>query len=217
LFLGIVWYLAGPLVLVPVAALLLFAVAAWALASRVRSALRERAVLDERRYNFLLEVLGGAHTVKALAIEALMLRRYERLLGTGAAATYRVALPGGLAQSLGGMLSQALMALAVGAGAWLVAREQLTVAGLAACTLLVGRSIQPLPRAMGLWTRLQRARLARQRLLEVLELPKTAPRPILCREPFAMAIELQDIRFRYGQGGAELINGSVCRSHRAKR
>jgi ATP-binding cassette subfamily C protein LapB len=210
-FLGIVWYLAGPLVLVPVAAVSLFIVAAWRVGRRLRTALHDRAALDDRRYNFLLEVLGGANTVKALAMEALMLRRYERLLGTGAAATYRAALPSGLAQGLGSVFSQVVMVLAVGAGAWLVTQEQLTVGGLAACTLLVGRSIQPLQRAMGLWTRLQRARLARQRFLDVFGLPKTAPRSIPWREPVAAEVELQDVWFAYDRSGTQTIRGVSLR------
>jgi len=207
LFLGAIWCLAGPLVLVPGAALLLFTLAAWRIGCGLRCALHDRAALDDRRYNFLLEVLGGAHTVKALAMEALMLRRYERLLGTGAAATYRAGLHSALAQSLGSVFSQALMILAVGTGGWLVTQQRLTIGGLAACTLLVGRSVQPLQRAMGIWTRYQGARLARQRFLEVFALPETAPRRVAPRDGAAGEIELQNVEFAYDRSEAKLIRG----------
>lgn len=41
---------------------------------------------DDRRYNFIIEVLGGIHTIKGLAMEEQMLRRYERLQETCAGA-----------------------------------------------------------------------------------------------------------------------------------
>ena len=47
---------------------------------------------DDRRYNFIIELLTGVHTIKASAMEAQMMRRYERLQESNARAGYAVAL-----------------------------------------------------------------------------------------------------------------------------
>jgi ATP-binding cassette subfamily C protein LapB len=64
---------------------------------------------------------------------------------------------------------------------------------------------------MGLWTSLQRARLARQRFLDVFGLPKTAPRSIPWREPVAAEVELQDVWFAYDRSGTQTIRGVSLR------
>ena len=90
LFLGLVAFMGGWLVLVPMAALGLLAVAALLVGRRLKLALQSRATLDDRRYSFIIEVLTGINTVKGLAMEAQMQRRYDRLQESSAASTYNV-------------------------------------------------------------------------------------------------------------------------------
>ena len=87
LFLGLVTFIGGLLVLVPLAALLL-AGAALIVGRQLKLALESRAALDDRRYSFIIEVLTGITTVKGLAMEAQMQRRYDRLQESSAASTY---------------------------------------------------------------------------------------------------------------------------------
>ena len=79
LFLGLIGYLAGALVFIPVTIFILFIVFAVFFGSRLKKAVGERMTADDRRYNFIIEVLSGIHTVKSMAMESQMLRRYERL------------------------------------------------------------------------------------------------------------------------------------------
>ena len=74
----------------------------------------------------------------------------------------------------------------------------LSVGGLAACTLLSGRAMQPLQRAMGAWTRFQDVRIARNRLQRVLNLETdptvSATQPKLTGKE---VLELKDVTFSY--------------------
>jgi len=170
IYLGAIAYLAGPLVLVPIVLIVAFALFAMLLGRRIRRSLESRSLADDRRFSFIIEVLGGIHTVKGLAMEEQMIRRYERLQETCADADYRVTLHSSSAQSLGAVFSQLVLFMVVGFGSTLVIDGLLTVGGLAACTMLAGRSMQPLQKAVGIWTRFQSIQLARERLRKLFDM-----------------------------------------------
>ena len=172
IFLGLIAYIAGPLVFVPLVLLGLFALVTLFVGRGLKQALDQRAVWDDRRYNFLIEVLTGIHTVKGLALEAQMVRRYERLQESTAGTVRKVATQNNMAQSLGAVFSQVTLIAVAACGSVLVINEALTIGGLAACTLLSGRALQPLLRAMGVWTHYQNIKLAKERINLVLNLPQ---------------------------------------------
>jgi len=198
-FLGAMAYLAGWLVFVPIILIVAFAASALLVGSKLKQALEDRMMADDRRYNFIIEVLGGIHTVKGLAMEEQMLRRYERLQETCAEADYKVALTSSNAQSTGAVFSQMTMFAVVGFGSTLVIDGILTVGGLAACTMLAGRAMQPLQKAVGIWTRFQSIQLARDRLREMFAMQPEAPRGMPALPPVVGELELQNIRFNYGK------------------
>ena len=131
LFLILIGFLGGALVVVPVVIFPLFAITAAIIGSRLRSALDRRANADDRRYNFLIEVLKGIHTVKAMAMEALMVRRFESLQETCAGAGHEVTKLSAIANSAGSIFSQLTMIGVVAFGAIFVIDGSLSIGGLA--------------------------------------------------------------------------------------
>lgn len=174
LFLGFLGLIAGSLILVPLALVLGFGAAALLVGNHLHRALADRATFDDRRYNFIIEVLSGIRTVKGQAMERLMMRRYDRLMESSAAAGYRVGYLSHLAQSIGSAFSQITMVAVAAVGSVYVINGHITVGALAACTLLAGRAVQPVLRALGIWSRFQTIRIAEQRLAEVAALPAEA-------------------------------------------
>ncbi|MBL4907048.1 MAG: ATP-binding cassette domain-containing protein [Sneathiella sp.] len=172
IFLAMVGYIGGILVLAPLSLFLIFSIITVFVGKGLKKALNERATWDDRRYNFLIEVLTGIHTVKGLALEAQMVRRYERLQESTAGVIQNVAFQNSIAQSLGSIFSQMTLISVAAFGSILVIEETLTIGGLAACTLLSGRALQPLLRAMGVWTHYQNIQLSRARVNTLLDLPQ---------------------------------------------
>ncbi len=199
IFIGLMWQIAGKLALVPVALLCILALAAGAVGFFLRGALEERAQLDDRRYNFIIEVLTGILTVKGLAMEPLILRRYERLQESGAASTYRCTFFSSLAQGIGSVFSSLAMVSVAAIGAVYVIAGELSIGALAACTLLSARSIQPMLRALGLWAQFQGIQVARERLDNLFAIePETAGRNERL-ERIAGRIELKGVSFGYDE------------------
>ncbi|OFX10619.1 MAG: ABC transporter permease, partial [Alphaproteobacteria bacterium RIFOXYD12_FULL_60_8] len=212
-YLGLIGFLGGLLVLIPLALLLLFALSAYLLGIKLRGSLGDRMVSDERRFSFIIEVLNGIHTVKSMAMEAQMLRRYERLQESCAQGDYSVAQRASAAMSLSSFFSQLTMVSVVTAGSTYVIDQQMTIGGLAACTMLSARSMSPLTRAMGIWSRFQTIRLARERLRKIFALPPEALSGLPTTSQIVGKVEMRDVNFRYIKDGAfilENINVSIA-------
>lgn len=199
LFLGAMYYLAGHLVLVPIALIIFFAIAAIVVGKKLRDALENRMMADDRRYSFIIEVLGSIHTVKGLAMEEQMIRRYERLQETCAAADYNVALQSSSASSTGALFSQLVLFCVVGYGATFVIDGVLTVGGLAACTMLAGRSMQPLQKAVGIWTRFQSIQLSLDRVRELFQMQEEKPPGLPNLPPIRGDLTIENMTFTYGR------------------
>lgn len=199
IFLFAMGYLAGYLVLVPIVLIIIFTITALIIGGKLKNALDSRMKADDRRYSFIIEVLGGIHTVKGLAMEDQMIRRYERLQETCAAAEYNVALNSSSASSTGALFSQLVMFCVVGVGAVYVIDGELTVGGLAACTMLAGRSMQPLQKAVGMWTRLQAMQLSRERVRDLFQMVPEKPFGLPELPPVRGDLRLEGITFSYGK------------------
>lgn len=206
LFLGLIWIIAGPLVLVPLILLALLAITAILVGRSLKQSLHDRADLDDRRYNFIIEALSGIQTVKVLAMEALLQRRYERLQESGAATTYRSTFLSNIATAVGSLFSNLTMVSVAAVGATYVMASELSIGALAACTLLAGRAVQPLLRALGLWTQFQNIQVAEQRVERLFSLEPEARDAEETAGRLSGAIELQDVSFAYGEDEPVLLD-----------
>lgn len=199
LYLSLVAMMGGVLVLVPITLLITFAITAIVIGTKLRGSLQKRMTADDRRFNFIIEVLGGIHSVKAFSMEAQMVRRYERLQEACAEGAYRVALNSSTAMGISSFFSQATTICVAMAGALVVMNGEMTTGGLAACSMLAGRAMNPIQKALGVWTRFQSFMLARHRLTELFTLKAEAPKGLPKVGQIKGALELENVSFRYGE------------------
>lgn len=197
LFLALIWFISGELVQIPVVLLAIFAAVSIVLGRQLHLALIARNTTDARRQNFLIEVLSGIHTVKSMAMEALMLRRYERLQTQSAKSVRKLAHINSVVQGFGSTFSQVAMVSFVSLGSLSVISGDLSVGALAAGTMLTGRVLQPGLKAMGLWTQFQSVRLSLERRQEIERMPLETSGEYLGPEPLQGEISLNKICFRY--------------------
>ena len=202
-----IWYLAGSLVLVPLTLLAGVGLLAALTGRRVRHAAHNLAMAEERRFNFLFDTLSSIHSMKVLGAEPLLERRYERLQSTSAQLRRKLSLATSTGQEGGMLLAQAATIGVAAFGCHMVLNGQLSVGGLGACTMLVGRTMQPLLGGVALWSRLQSLAESRRRVAEIGALPQehSPGRPIL--EVSAGHILLRDVRFRNPRYADWLFDG----------
>lgn len=164
LFLGLIAFIGHSLVIVPLFLLAVMSTFAWQLGRQLRGSLTHRDKVDEGRYSFLIRVLSGIHTVKALGLEQQFERDHETQQFRSSRANYDVARLSALAYDEGVLFANGMMIAVAVAGGPMVLRGSLTLGALIACVLLAGRIMQPVQRAMGFWTRWQELTLAHDKL-----------------------------------------------------
>ena len=125
--------------------------------------------------SFLVESVTGIETLKAMAVEPQMQRRWEEQLAGYVAASFRVISLGNTASQTVQFVSKLVTAAVLYFGAKLVINGDLTVGELVAFNLLAGRVSAPVLRLAQTWQDFHQARLSVARLGDILN---TAPEPV---------------------------------------
>ncbi|OSM01779.1 peptidase domain-containing ABC transporter [Magnetofaba australis] len=206
-FLIFISHLGGGLVIITLTIFTVFIIAAWLVGKRLKQAIGGRMTADERRLNFIIEVLTGMHSVKSMAMEAQMLRRYERLQEGCANNARQVVMQSATAQGLGSFYSQLTMICVVAVGSTLVINHELTIGGLAACSMLSGRAMGPIQQAVGIWARFQTIRLARDRVSDIFKMRLEFKPGLPEIEPIAGALELRDVEYAFDDHHPPILHG----------
>lgn len=169
---------------------------------RVKSYAREVFGASTEANAFLMEALGGVETVKGMGIERPVRLKWEKKYAKALEAQYR-AQAFNIRVGLAGQLFNAATTIVIlWAGANLVLAGELTIGQLIAFNALMGSVLAPLMGLVGLWSLLNDAAVAMERLGDVLDIePEQKPEDLASRIALP---ELQgDIRFdgvyfRYG-------------------
>ena len=117
---------------------------------------------------FLVESVTGIETLKAMAVEPQMQRRWEEQLAGYVAASFRVLSLGNTASQAVQLVSKIVTAGILYFGARLVIDGGLSVGELVAFNILAGRVSTPVLRLAQIWQDFHQARLSVQRLGDIL-------------------------------------------------
>jgi len=206
IFMALIWVIAGPLIWIPVTLLLLFLVVSIITGRHLHEALVTRSTMEDRRQNFLIETLQGIHTIKSMAMESFMLRRYEKLQAQSAGSVFELSKINSVAQGIGATFSQLSAVSFVAIGSFFVIDGVLTIGALAAGTMLSSRVLQPGLRAMGLWIQFQSIRLAHKKIAGLYALEQEKSGTFRSDDGITGKIELRNVSFKYPTQEQELLS-----------
>jgi ATP-binding cassette, subfamily C, bacterial LapB len=205
----------GAMVLVPAVLFFIFAILAVSRARKFRKILDSRTAQDNRKYDFIAEILAGIHTVKVMAMEPQMQRRFERLQQAVAETTMASILTGQANQTSAMLYGSVSQLIVVAIGGTQVINDHLTMGALACCTMLSGQILQPLLRAISLWTEKENVDHRRNEVRLLLDLPSVEPAPGPANLPNALGdIKFEKVTFKYN-AAADLGFGVVDLSIKA--
>ena len=184
-----------------------FALLSLIITPMLRHRLDERFNRGAESQAFLVEMVTGAQTVKAMAVEPEVQKRWESLLANYVKASFRTSKLSGVAGSLGQLIERGSTLAILWLGAHLVMRGDLTVGQLIAFQMLSGRVSGPVLRLVQLWQDFQQTGLSIRRLGDIFH---ATPEPSLnatkTRFPAIQGhIRLEGVRFRYRLDGPEII------------
>lgn len=173
-----------------------------------------RRLLDEKfrrgaeNQAFLIETTTGVETLKAMAVEPQMQRRWEEQLAGYVAASFRVTNLGNYASQAVQLVNKLVVAATLYFGAKLVITGSLTVGELVAFNMLAGRVSQPVLRLAQLWQDFHQARLSVARLGDILNTPaETVYNPTrTVRPPIRGEVTFEHVGFRYRVDGSQILH-----------
>jgi len=206
LFIGIIGWFSMKIALGAFVIMVTFMVAALILGLKLKQLLEDQLDINDRRYNFIIELFANHHTLKSMGMEDLLLRRYERIQKTGSAFQYKVNHAAEKARDLGETFSYTMFIGVAGVAAWEVIHGASTIGIMGATIVLTNRILQPVQAAMGMWTRFQYFIIARKRMKELFDLTLENPETSLKQQITRGKVTLKDIAFHYGKNNRPLLN-----------
>jgi ATP-binding cassette, subfamily C, bacterial LapB len=175
LFIGIVWWIGGPVALVPAIAVPLVIGFGLLLQVPLNRIVRRTFQEAAQKHGVLVESINGLETIKSIGAEGRMQRNWEQFVGATAVSGMRARLLSGLGVNVS-LLAQNLVTVGVVIfGVYRIADGLMTVGALVACTIITGRAMAPLAQVAGLLTRYHQARAAYDALDKVMGLAVERP------------------------------------------
>jgi ATP-binding cassette subfamily C protein LapB len=153
LFLGLIVVLAGWLVLVPIAGIILMLTAGMSLQKAMGRAALDAQADSSLQHSVLVESIAGAETLKAVRAEGQMLGRWRRYSAMSAATQERMRKLSAVAVNLASVSQQMIsIGLLIG-GFYRFQAGEMTMGAIIAIIMLAGRSLQPIGQLAFLVTR----------------------------------------------------------------
>jgi ATP-binding cassette subfamily C protein LapB len=200
----VIWLIGGPVVWVPL--VLIPLVVATALFTQPVMHRLSAQTLGEAlgKQAVLVETIGSLETVKSANAGDMLAGRWDAAVQGHAGASLRQRLVSTISINMAGSAQTMAYTGVVIVGVFQIARGDLTMGGLIACSILAGRAVSPLGTIAHLLTRMNAARTAYAQINRLMEQPAEGPsgQGLELRE-LAGGIEFRDVDFRY-PGAAEL-------------
>ncbi len=140
----------------------------------LRARVQERFIRRAENQAFLVESVSSVETVKAMAVEPQLQRRWEEQLAAYVGASFKAANLNANAGQVAQLISKLTSAAILWFGAHMVIDGQMTVGQLVAFNMLANRVTAPVLRLAQLWQDFQQASISIDRLGDILN---TAPEP----------------------------------------
>jgi len=198
MFLVLISYLTGDLVYVPLVLIIIFTAITWFMGNKLMHALQEQDANDDKRYNFIIETLQGIHSIKSYGVESVFQRRYERMEEDSTISNYNTSLISTEGYTFGIFFNEIMVVSVVSFGAPMVIDNQLSTGALIATILLSGRLMQPIQKALFLWTQFQDYRIAytkAEEMFSIDQIQRTEPEEA---QKKIGSVQLKNVGFNYG-------------------
>ncbi|WP_304952575.1 type I secretion system permease/ATPase [Xenorhabdus sp. BG5] len=208
IFFGVMAWLSWPLTCVVLALLPLYFLLAWLSSKPLQQRIEQQFQTAACNTSFLNESVSGVETIKSLAMEPNMQRRWESQTANRVAASFRTQVLNSFV-SHGVMLLQKVTSVGI---IWLGANKvialELTIGQLIAFNMMVSHISQPIAKMIDMWQQFVLTRVAVDKLGDMLNLPvEQAQGDIYPQTPLNGDLQLRNLVFRYQPDQEPVLKG----------
>jgi subfamily B ATP-binding cassette protein HlyB/CyaB len=206
-FLGVMAFYSTTLTLVVLATIPLYAILSVVITPVIRARLNEKFNRGAENQSFLVEAISGIQTVKAMAVEPPLQRKWEEQLAAYVHASFRATSLITVTSQVASFINRATTIVILWFGAYQVMNGDLSIGQLIAFNMLAGQVTSPMLRIVNLWQEFQQVGVSMQRLGDVLNTtPEPSYNPGRTTLPkLAGRVEFDQVSFRYRPDGQEIL------------
>ncbi|PTQ07464.1 type I secretion system permease/ATPase [Sphingomonas oleivorans] len=209
LFLLVIYWVAGPLVLVPLLlmpAVVLSGALLQPFMARLASTMHAEGMTKQ---GVLVETVAGIEAIKVTGAASLMRERWEESLRHQAAVGLKTRLFGQLAFNIAGSAQQMTQILTIFFGVFLINNNALSMGGLIAAVLLGSRAMAPLGQLAQILARFSHAVTSYRSIDALMEAPtdRITSRAYLSRPKVNGDIQFSGVKFRYADQAEAALDG----------
>lgn len=200
-FLVLIGFIGGSLVFVPLTVVPLMLLSGLYVQHKARRAAEAGFKQNMHKNALLVEMVNGLETIKCSMAENRMQQVWENSVGASALSSSQARSYATLSSTIASGLTQMVTVAMIVWGVYAISAGNLTMGGLIACNILVGRAMAPLMQLSSLMNRIQQSRLALKSLDLIMEIPSenTDERLHVDFSTLRPGFFVEDVSFSYPQ------------------
>ncbi len=194
-----IWYLAGPIVVIHISAIIILLVYALFIQVPLKRSVEQTFHASARKNAILVEGLNGLETLKMLGAESKIQHTWEEAVAHISKWSAQSRFLSTSVNHLANFVQSITVVAVVIAGVYTISKGAMSQGGLIAIVILTRQAVAPMAQVVSLATRYHRARTALETLQQVMAMPVERPanKNFLHRAELKGAVEFKDVNFTY--------------------
>ncbi len=199
LFLAVIYYLAGPLVIVPVVMMTILFLYAIMVKKPLFKVVFESFEVASRKNSLLIEMLAGLKDIKFLNASGIFQWKWENTVAQLAQLNIRTRMLSASLSTMTGMLVQLNSVLIIIYGVYLITDHKLTMGALIAVSILSSRTIAPIGQIVALLSNYEQTKVAYESINAIMEKDSenSTGSEFIQKDVIDGKIEFKDVTFTY--------------------
>ena len=199
IFLAVIWYIGGNLVLIPMVTMGLILVYAFLIKKPLQKSIESTHEAAAKKNSILIETLNNIETLKTLGITSTSQWKWEESTGEIAERSLRSRLLSASIPTVTQFLIQLNTVMVIVYGVYLIQEFELSMGGLIAIVILTSRTLAPMGQVAALMTNYEDTKTSYETLNEIISKPSERPsgKKFVQQPKFTGHIEFVDVTFTY--------------------
>ena len=199
IFLAVIWYIGGNIVLIPIITMFLILGYAFLIKKPLRASIESTHEASAKKNSILIETLNNIETLKTLGTLNQVQWKWEESTGEIASKSLKSRLLSASIPTITQLFIQLNTVISIIYGVYLIQEFELSMGGLIAIVILTSRTLAPMGQVAALLTNYEDTKTSYETLNEIISQPSERPngKKFVERPDFSGHIEFVDVTFTY--------------------
>ena len=199
IFLAVIYYIGGAIVLVPIITMGLILLYAFLVKKPLQESIESSHEASAKKSGILIETLNNIETLKTLGSLGKVQWLWEEATGEIAKKSLKSRMLSASIPTITQLLIQLNTVMMIVFGVYLIQEFELSMGGLIAIVILTSRTLAPMGQAAALMTNFEDTKTSYNTLNEIISQPSERPhgKKFVSRPDFQGKIEFNDVTFTY--------------------